>query len=320
MMGTTLNILGETAFWAGGIWDWIISAGLLATTTLFVICIFGQKSKVELSPQREAAIATGHTDRKTLFENILFRPFLWVLLSICHSLNLPRGKDWLRQKLVAAGSPNYYTPEEYLALSLLMGCGFSLILEIFYVIVNGSLSLTSILLGLVIGLSLSIYQIAEKAQKRLREIMKELPYALDLISLAMGAGATFPEAVKTIIRDQRFGEEEHPLNVEFRAMLSEIELGTTRRQALQNMAARTPLGAMQNLVSSVMQAEELGTPLAKVLHDQSGLLRMQRSTRAEESAAKAGVRILVPCLLLVMAAILILFGPMMIRAMQGGLF
>jgi len=297
-------------------WDVLISIGMLISVSLLVITIFGQKGEVHLSPQREAAIATGHTDRRTVFENTLLRPFLWILLAVSHRLNSSRVKNWLRRQLTAAGSPNFYTPEEYLARSMLVGLGRGSLLEICYLLLTGGFSFTIVIVGLVVGIGISIYQITESAGKRLRSITKQLPYALDLISLAMGAGATFTDAVKTIIRDN----QTDPLNMELKALLAEIELGTTRRQALDNLATRVPLTAVRSIVASIMQAEELGTPLATVLHDQSQLLRMQRSVRAENKAAVASVRILVPCLLLVMAVILTVFGPSIVRTVQGGLF
>jgi tight adherence protein C len=76
---------------------------------------------------------------------------------------------------------------------------------------------------------------------------------------------------------------------------------------------------MRTIVASVIQAEELGTPLHKVLHDQATLLRLQRSVRAENAAAKASVRILIPCLLIVMAVILAIFGPAIVRGFRHGL-
>ena len=315
MMGG-IDFLAESTVWTGGVWDWVISIGAFGAVALGVISIFSQPGKPKLSPQREAAIATGHTDRKTVFENPILRPFLWILLSISYRLNLPRAKAYLRRQLVAAGSPNYYTPEEYLALSILAGLGLGAVLEVIHFLLREQFSFMTIVLGVVIGVGLSIYQISDKANKRLREITKKLPYALDLISLAMGAGATFTEAVNTIVRDH----DDAPLNVEWKALLAEIDLGTTRRDALQNMARRAPLTSVQSLVASVIQAEELGTPLATVLHDQARLLRMQRSVRAENRAAVASVRILVPCMLLVMAVILTVFGPAIVRIVQGGLF
>ncbi len=315
-MVQTVSILGDVAFWSAGWWDVALSVLLFGAIALGIVAVFSQPGRAELSPQRQVAIATGHADRKTVFENPAFRPILWILLSICHHLNLPRAKEFLRRQLVAAGSPNYYTPEEYLALSLLAGVGLGAVLEIIYVLLTGQVSLSTLIMGLIIGATLSIYQIVDKAGKRLRDITKQLPYALDLVSLAMGAGATFTEALRTITRDN----DTEALNVEFKALLAEIELGTTRQVALQNFARRAPLTCVQSLVASVTQAEQLGTPLATVLHDQATQLRLQRSARAENKAAVASVRILVPCLLLVAAVILTVFGPAIIRIVRGGMF
>ena len=77
---------------------------------------------------------------------------------------------------------------------------------------------------------------------------------------------------------------------------------------------------MKAIAASVIQAEELGTPLHKVLHDQSTLLRLQRTVRAENAAAVASVRILMPCLLIVMAVMLIVFAPAIVKFTKHGLF
>jgi tight adherence protein C len=310
-----MNILAAS-IWTSGLMTVVISAMMFLAVFLLVLAVFSQGGRIQRSPQREAAIATGHTDRKTVFENAALRPIMWILLVLSHRLAVPRAKAWMRKQLIAAGSPNYYTPEEYLAISLLAGLGVGLLLEVVYFLLLGDISFMTLLLGVVVGTSLSLYQLADSAAKRLRDITKQLPYTLDLVSLAMGAGANFTEAIRTILRDG----DENPLNDEFRALLAEIELGTTRRRALQNMAARVPLTSVQMLVASITQAEQLGTPLGKVLHDQSTLLRRQRSVRAENKAAVASVRILIPCLLLVMAVILTVFGPAIIQALQGGLF
>ena len=312
-----INILAVSL--AGGIWDIIISVLLFALVVLIVVTVFSHRGQVELSPQRAAAIATGHTDRKTIFENPAFRPVMWIFLSIGFSLHLPSAKKHLKKKLIATGSPNYYTPEEYLALSMLAGFALGILLTAGRFIVVGDFSLFGMLVGFIIGFALSIYQISDKASSRLHKIMKRLPYAIDLIALAMGSGATFTEAVKTITRTTDDNEDD-PLKVELRTLLAEIDLGTTRREALMNMTERVPLESIRGLGASVSQAEELGTPLEKVLHDQATLMRMQRSVRAENKAAIASVRILVPCLLLVVAVMLAIFGPAIIRTLQEGLF
>jgi tight adherence protein C len=297
-------------------WDIGISIGAFLATFLLIVATFGQQGEIKLSPQRAAAIATGHADRVTVFENPALRPFMMLMLTLAHRLSLPRLKAWVRIKLIAAGSPNYYTSEEYLALSMMVGAVTGLVVLILYLIVYGQVSILFTALGVLVGFGLMLYQLHDQASKRLRQIGKRLPYSLDLVSLAMGAGATFTEAVRTIVRE----ESEDPFNVELKTLLAEMDLGTTRRQSLQNLADRVPLDSVQSIVASVMQAEELGTPLGDVLHDQATLLRLHRSYRAENAAAVASVRILLPCLLLVLAVILAVFAPAIVRAVRKGLF
>ncbi len=296
--------------------QWIVSLILGFAAALVILALFNQAGEAKLSPQRAAAIATGHKDRRTVFEYPQTRPILWLLLGISHRLSIQSLKRWIRRKLVASGNPNYFTPEEYLALSLLTGLVLAGLIEIVHLMITSSLSLFLPMVGMILGFALSIIYLYEQAESRMSTISKRLPYALDLISLAMGAGATFGEAISTIVRESR----EDPLNVEFRAMLAEMQLGTTRRKAMENLARRVPLEAMRGLVASVMQAEQLGTPLGTMLHDQAELMRLNRSARAEDLAAKASIRILVPCLLLVLAVILVVFGPMVIRYAREGLF
>ena len=285
-------------------------------TVLIVISLFNQKGKVERSAQRVAAITMGHADRKTLFEQPVIGSLMWILLRTVHSLRATKLKAWLARTLTSAGNPNFYTPEEYLALSLLTGLVLAGFTEALSVISTGQIVFSWALLAIFSGVVLSLFYIYDKAHKRLVLIAKRLPYALDLISLAMGAGASFAEAVDTIIHEN----PSDPLNVEFRTLLAEMQLGETRAKAMSNLASRVPIESMQSLIASVVQAEQLGTPLGSTLHDQATLLRLNRSVRAETLAAKASIRILLPCLLLVMAVTLTVLGPFLLKFFSKGLF
>jgi len=296
--------------------DWVLMGCLFCMTVLFIIAIFSQPGQIKLSPQREAAIATGHTDRRTVFEKPGLRPVMWLLLVLAHRMATPKTKEWVRRNLVAAGNPNYLTAEEFLAMAILAGVSLAVSLSVFHFVAVGSLSLVAIAAGVGIGMGLSMLQLYLRASDRVRVISKRVPYALDLIGLAMSAGATFTEAVRTVVKE----DIEDPFNTELKTVLAEIELGTTRRKAMQNLAERVPLEMLRSIVASVIQAEELGTPLSDVLRSQATLLRMQRSVRAENAAAVASVRILVPSLLILMSVILAVFSPMILRVVRKGLF
>ena len=313
----TAVFLGAISFdLASPVWDLILSVGIFVSIVMVLMTVFSQRGRVTMSPQREAALLMGHMDRKTVFEQPLLRPIVWLLLAMSHRLAMPRTKDWIKRTLVYAGSPKFYTAEEYLALSIFAGVGFALMLEVFNVIVVGTFSVAVPIAGFILGVFVVLYQLYDRGSKRVRLISKRVPYALDLIALAMGAGATFTEAVHTVVRE----ESDDPFNAELTALLAEIDLGSTRRQALLNLSDRVPLDMLRSIVASVIQAEELGTPLADVLHSQATLLRMQRSVRAENAAAVASVRILVPSLVIMLAVVLAVFSPMILRTIRKGLF
>jgi tight adherence protein C len=299
-----------------GVWQVLLTVAIFGSVTFLVMTLFSQPGEIHMSPQREAAILAGEEDRKTVFEKPVTRPIMRLLLILAGSLSLDSYKDWTRRRLIAAGSPNYYTTEEHIALTMLTALvvgTFGALLGMFPT--QGKLSLFAILLGGVVGAGLNLLDLHNKASDRLRAIARQVPYSLDLISLAMGAGATFVEAVETVVGENK---EDDPFNAELRALLAEMELGTTRRRALENMADRVPLDNLRAIISSVVQAEELGTPLADVLHLQATLLRQQRSVRAENLAAEASVKILIPCLLIMFAVLLAVLGPWLLTASKSG--
>jgi len=289
---------------------------IFAFVFLLVLAVFGQRGQAEITPERQVAVATGHADRQTVFETTALQPLMWLFLALAKRIKAVKFKRWLRTTLVAAGSPNFYTAEEYMALSMLWALITCMLVQVANMMVSSGISLALAPVGLLVGCGGYIYHAYGLAQKRIRLIGKRIPYTLDLIALAMGAGATFTEAVRTVIRE----DPKHPFNVELNTVLAEVELGTTRAQALRNLSDRIPLGGLRSIVAAIIQAEGLGTPLSDVLKGQANLLRLQRSVRAEKMAAAASVRILIPSLLILISVVLTVFGPIIVRAVQGTLF
>jgi len=284
----------------------VVLGGLV---TSVVLGLFGQRGRAEISPEREVAIATGHADRHTVFEMSMLQPIMWLLLVAGRQLRSRWLRSKVRELLVAAGSPNFYTVDEWLALALLWGLIVAGALELANLAVLKQASWAMVLIGFLAGFALTIYWLHTQASKRVREISRRIPYTLDLIALAMGAGATFTEAVGTVVHE----DPDHPFNAELKSVLAEIELGSTRAQALRNLSDRIPLETLRSIIAAIIQAESLGTPLADVLKQQASLLRLQRSVRAEKLAASASVRILVPSMLILASVVLAVFAPFIVR-------
>lgn len=156
-------------------------------------------------------------------------------------------------------------------------------------------------------------EVAERA----KAIGRRLPNAIDHIALGMGAGLDFPGAVKQVL--EKTGTPDDPLIEELSLTLHALNLGRTRRQALEEFAERTPIDPVKEFVGAVVQAELRGNPLADVLRIQAEISRQRRSVRAEEAAAKAAVSMIGPLLLVFIAILILIVGPIILTLKQTGL-
>jgi len=207
------------------------------------------------------------------------------------------------RQLKRAAYPMGLTPDEYSALCILACTGLGALAAT--VAAYQRLSWWWAVAGMLLGFSLPMLHVRELTQKRIKEISRGLPHAIEICALCMGAGLDFPGAIRLVAGSGNNGA----LAKEFRAILEELELGHTRREALQNFADRVPSTAVRDFVAAVVQAEQKGNPLAQVIQIQGRLLSQQRSVAAEEAAARAGVLMMGPMMLLVTAILALLLGP-----------
>ena len=135
---------------------------------------------------------------------------------------------------------------------------------------------------------------------RKRKALKELPDFIDLLTINLEAGLGFDLALKRILE-----KEDGVITQEFKKYLREIEIGNSRKVALENLASRLEIEAINMVTKSIVQAEDLGVSIVKVLRVQSIELRAKRKDGAEEQAMKAPIKILFPLLLFIFPVIFI---------------
>lgn len=291
----------------------LISTMIFSTVALVVWALFRYPVAPEPPVTRRVALALGLGQRQTLFET----PVVGQLLGFAQLLarRFPFFRLRVRNDLEASGNPSGYTVDEYLAICLGTGIGLAAVSTLL-VGQMGQFDFLMVMVMPAAGFMVPLYTLHEQATKRVKKIAKKLPYTLDLVALMMESGATFPEAVGTVIQDEPNDE----LNRELSLVQSEIDLGTTRAVALANLAERIPLDSLRSVVGAINQAEALGTPLSQILKSQSGMIRMMRSVRAEETAASASMKILFPGVLVLFAVVLMVFAPIIMRWSHGQLF
>jgi len=160
-------------------------------------------------------------------------------------------------------------------------------------------------LGAVVGFFLPDLLLKNSGQKRQDRIPKELPDALDMLTICVEAGLGFDAAMAQVARYTH-----GPLAAEFARGLQEMQIGKSRTEALRSMAERTTAPEFRAFISAMVQSAELGIPVAHVLREQAKEMRVRRRQRAEEQAQKVPVKITFPLILCLFPALLvIIIGP-----------
>ncbi len=219
------------------------------------------------------------------------------------------------KKLELAGSPAKMDPTMFLSLQFIIAFVFGGLLILVFSLGKSNFPLGQQLLftvgGFVMGFYFPSLWITSKIGKRQKEVRKALPDALDLLTICVEAGLGF-EAAMSKVSDKWESE----LSRCFSRVLQEIQLGKVRREALRDMSDRLGLPEMTSFVAAVIQSEQLGVSMAKVLRIQSDQMRVKRRQHAEEEAHKAPVKMLIPMALLIFPALMItLMTPAALRIM-----
>ncbi|MEZ4286567.1 MAG: type II secretion system F family protein [Polyangiales bacterium] len=288
----------------------LLICGAIAT----VIVVFGSVKPLERphlgirGTKRRAALAQGGLF--TTFEHAIRVVGAWFA-----ELPLDRLRTQIDRKLVMSGEYLGLSANDFIGLSFLSSVAFT---GVGLILSNwANLPLVGVVAIAILGLFLPWLQVNGIAKERLKSIDRSLPVAIDLSALCMGAGLDFPGTLRQVV--SKASSRDSALVEEFGRILQELELGYTRKKALENFGDRAPSVAVREFVNRVVQTEEKGTPLAEVLRIQATSLRQKRSIAAEENAAKAGIMMMGPLMCIMVSILLLLIGPFMADMASGGM-
>jgi tight adherence protein C len=225
----------------------------------------------------------------------------------------------IEKKLEMAGNPRGITPTTFFAARFIVAVVVMIVMTVvFSASKDGLFTFKNLGLTLgatVFGFVLPNMLLESKITRRQDEVRKALPDALDLLTICVEAGLGFEAAMKKV--QEKWDNE---LALAFGRALQEIQLGKVRKDALRDMANRIGASEMDSFVAAVIQSEQLGVSMAKVLRIQSDDMRVKRRQRAEAEAQKAPVKMLFPMVLLIFPTImLILLGPSVLLMMKSSL-
>ncbi|MBS3873867.1 MAG: type II secretion system F family protein [Firmicutes bacterium] len=222
-------------------------------------------------------------------------------------------KTNLARRVRAAGLSS--TAEQFAGWYIISGVGGFLLFTLLGLARFGSAS-GALYLGLPLGLVGALLPelvLAQRMAERQSQIVRALPDVLDLLTVSVNAGLGFDSALMKVT-DKMKG----PLPTEMGQVLHEIKMGVARRDALRSMAERTGVMELRSFVSTIIQADQLGVSISKVLRLQSEGLRERRRQRAEEMAMKAPVKMLLPLVLFIFPTLfIVLLGPAVLQIMAS---
>jgi tight adherence protein C len=221
----------------------------------------------------------------------------------------------IQRQIQASGLPRFWLAEEYLGkLELKSLFLLPVYVYLFYGMFDWfGLAMAVIMVGITAWFLR--HRLAVRAAARLRQIKRRMPYLLDLLTLLMEAGSTFINALVQAVDEFRG----HAVAEEFGRVLGDMRMGKTRADAFIAMRERLADDEIASIISSILQGEELGTPLAQIFRTQSDVLRLKRTQRAETVAGEAGVNMLLPAMLVMVATVLVILGPFLLNYIYVGL-
>jgi tight adherence protein C len=224
------------------------------------------------------------------------------------------------RKLELAGNPNNWSATEFLGIRGLAALLLAALTFVVTMLASGAIAPLQRLLFVVVmgllGFFLPVIWLGGRIRRRQDEIVKTLPDALDLLTISVEAGLPFDGAM------QRVADKwDNELSRAFQRLLTELQVGKSRSDALRDMAERMDVPDITSFVAALVQADQLGISIAKVLRIQSEQMRIKRRQRAEEKAQQAPIKMLIPMTFLIFPTILIIIlGPAVLVLKDSAVF
>ncbi|MBN1285572.1 MAG: type II secretion system F family protein [Anaerolineae bacterium] len=276
-----------------------------------------EKRLAELSERDETPVSLEELELSLSFQERVVVPAFENLAKMVLRFTPEAQLEATRQLLRQAGPTNKMTPETFwgqrIALTVALGVGMFIVMGI----VAKQEALNVLLFtagGAVLGFMLPQLQVKSQIERRQTSIQKALPDALDLLTICVEAGLGFEGAMAKV-----YEKWDNDLALAFGRVLQEIQLGKLRREALRDMAESMNVNDVTTFVAAVVQAEQLGVSMAKILRIQSDQMRVKRRQRAQEKAQQAPVKMVIPLVILIFPSIyIVLMGPAILQVMDIG--
>jgi tight adherence protein C len=264
--------------------------------------------------ERELPESLSQVELEMSFRDRILLPTMKAIADFTAKFTPQKQLEETRQQIEMAGMT--IDPAMFFAMRIALTVGFLFCaILVFFVFQAGGASANSFLFTAVFG-ALGYYMptmyLKSKITRRQQAVIKALPDALDLLVICVEAGLGFDAAMGKV-----YEKWDNELAIAFGRVLREIQLGKLRREALRDMALRFDVPDVNAFTAAIIQADQLGVSMAKILRVQSDQMRVKRRQRAQEKAHQAPVKMMIPMVLLIFPSIwIVLLGPAVLQVMK----
>ena len=294
-----------------------------AAVASVVLVLYNWVGDIALKKRLTKIVRQGRAPADTSLSRTANIPKVASVIDILSKLSLPE-EGWqsssVQIKFLQAGIRNKNAPQYYFAVKTLLSLVLPVALALFLHFSQPNIpfvrSLILVLLTATAGYYLPEILLRFITKKRIERMRNSLPDMIDLMVICTESGMGIDAAIARISREMAGTNRD--LAQEFYLSALEIRAGATRIEALRNLALRSRLEDLEDLVSVLVQADKFGTSLAESLRVQSDMMRTRRTQRAEELAAKIPVKMTLPLILFIFPTLMmVLLGPAVIQLIKA---
>lgn len=252
-------------------------------------------------------------ETKTFSERVI-KPFLEGIGKRLLAMTPGEYSTSLEKKIVMSGRPYNWGVRNWLGVQAVATVVLPLLILLLFLQIHADFKRTLLVVGacVAMGVLLPNMILNGKIRERQKQIMKTLPDIMDLLTVSVEAGLSFDSALSRVV-------EKMPgvLSREFEVLLQEVKVGKSRKEAMYQMADRIGIQDFRSFISAVIQADQLGVSIGRVLRIQAEQIRLNRKQRIQEKAMKAPVKMMIPMVVFIFPSIfIVLLGPMVLNIME----
>jgi tight adherence protein C len=248
------------------------------------------------------------------FAERFVRPAINRLATVLSRTAPGKARMDLSRRLELAGRPGNLTPEDFGAVRIVAAAVTAALGLLIGLLLATPVAIAiAIAVGAILGYYLPVIWLKQLVDGRRAEIQKGLPDAMDLLVIAVDAGLGFDSALTRVTEKYK-----NALSQEFAKMLREVSLGRPRLEAMDEMGRSTGVEDLHNFIQAIIQSEQFGTGIAKILRLQADEMRRKRRQRAQEKAAQATLKMLLPMVGCIFPTLwIVLLGPAILILMKS---